>query len=253
MQAQEICLLASREAKGGTGMVILAGQYLNLALEDLMLHRDLKVNRFTQMVTIPPATYGPFVLETDYRRTYDMFYPVTTSGAGGSQSSEIIFLNMVTMEQIDAEFKSPSIADYPYEFATDLSTQAADAATVLATAAAGTPTTSPGLFYVYPQTNGQIVVTHRYFANRDPISGPETSTATPWFEYTDYLVKKTAARMMGVTGDDRQAQYLADCENMLRPHLIMQGDEQQTVKSIRLDPRHFRSARGTKPTKTMPF
>lgn len=253
MQAQAIVQLASYKAKGGRGMVQIAGQCLNLVLEDLKLNRELKVNRFTQMVTIPPATYGPFILESDYLRTYDMFYPVSTSGAGGAASSEIIFLNMVTMEQFDAEFKSPSISDYPYEFATDLSTQAAAAATATATALAGVPTTSPGLFFVYPQTNGQIVVTHRYFANQPDIPAPETSTVTPWFAYTEYLVQATAGRLMGVTGDDREQSYLKMAEEMLRPYLIMEGDEQQTVKQIRLDPRHFRSARGTKPTKVMPF
>lgn len=253
MLARDICLLASRKAKGGTGMVGIAGQCLNLVLEDLMLNRNLKSNRLTQLVTIQPATYGPFVLESDYRRTYDMFYPVSTTGVGGAASSEIIFLNPVTMEQFDAEFKSPSIADYPYEFATDLSTQARDAATAVATLAAGVTTTSPGFFYVYPQTNGTIVLTHRYFANQLAIPAPETSTTVPWFEYTEYLVQATAGHMMGVTGDDREVAYLAEAEKMLRPYLIMEGDEQQTVKQIRLDPRHFRAARGTKPTKVMPF
>lgn len=123
MQAQQICLLASREAKGGTGMVAIAGQYLNLELEDLKLNRDLKINRVTQLLTIPPGTYGPFALEADYLRTYDMFYPMPAS-LGATQSGMIIFLNPITMEQFDAEFKSPSVANYPYEFATDLSTQA---------------------------------------------------------------------------------------------------------------------------------
>jgi hypothetical protein len=49
--SRDICLLASREAKGGAGMVALAGQYLNLVLEDLKLNRDLKVNRVTQTLT----------------------------------------------------------------------------------------------------------------------------------------------------------------------------------------------------------
>jgi hypothetical protein len=254
MQAKAICLMVSQIAKGGTGMVDIAGQWLNLVLEDLKLNKNLKINRFTQMVTIPPATYGPFVLESDYLRTYDMFYPVSTSGAGGAASSEIIFLNMVTIEQFDAEFKSPSISDYPYEFATDLSTQAAATATTMATAAnGGVTTTSPGLFYVYPQTNGSIVVTHRYLANQPDITSPATSTAVPWFPYTEYLITAAAAGMMGTNGDDRYDSFKERADKMLRPYLIMEGDEQQTVKQIRLDPRHFRSARGTKPTKTMPF
>jgi len=34
MQAKQIVQLASWEAKGGTGMVNIAGQYLNVVLED---------------------------------------------------------------------------------------------------------------------------------------------------------------------------------------------------------------------------
>src|SRR5882724_7682071 len=220
MQASQICLLASQIAKGGTGMVNIAGQWLNLVLEDLKLNRDLKVNRVTQVGVVQPGTYGPFTLEADYLRTYDMWYPLPTSG-GGTASSMTQFLVPVTMEQFDAEFKSPSISNYPYEFATDLSTQAqADAAIIV-----GGP--SAGLFYIYPQTSGQIALTHRYMKNQPDITSPAQSTVTPWFSYTEYLITATAAGMMGVTGDDRADAFRAKAQEMLRPHLIMEGDEQE--------------------------
>src|SRR5574337_89892 len=198
MQASAICLMASRIAKGGAGMVSIAGQWLNLVLEDLKLNKNLKVNRVTQSITVQPAIYGPFALEADYLRTYDLFYPLPVAG-GGTASSMTQFLTPVTMAQFDAEFKSPSISNYPYEFATDLSTQA------------------------------------------------------PWFEYTEYLITATAANMMGVTGDDRFAQYRQMAQDMLRPHLIMEGDEQEAVHSVDLDPRRFKFKRGLKPTKASPL
>lgn len=240
MQAQAICLLASREAKGGTGMVAIAGQYLNLVLEELKLIRNLQVNRVTQSLTVQPGIYGPFNLESDFLRTYDMFYPLPTSG-GGTASSMTQFLVPITMEQFDAEFKSPSISNYPYEYATDLSTQAK------------TASASAGQFVIYPQTSGQIVLTHRYMKNQPDLINPSTSAETPWFAFTDYLIKATAGRMMGLTGDDRQSQYLAEAENMLRPYLIQEGDEQQAVHNIRLDPRHFKVKTGLKPTKASPL
>jgi hypothetical protein len=246
MQAKDICLLASREAKGGTGMVNIAGQYLNLILEELKLIRNLKINRVTQVGIVQPGTYGPFTLEADYLRTYDMWYPLPTSG-GGTASSMTQFLVPVTMEQFDAEFKSPSISNYPYEFATDLSTQAqADAAVI-----AGGP--SKGLFYIYPQTSGQLTLTHRYMKDQPDILSPSLSTDTPWFPYANYLIKAVAGRMMGVTGDDRQDAYHAAAEEMLRPYLIQEGDEQQTVQSIRLDPRKFKFHQNLKPTKAAPY
>src|SRR5579859_4176750 len=198
MNAADICLLASRIAKGGTGMVGIAGQFLNLVLEDLKLNRDLKVNRVTQTLVVQPGTYGPFNLESDYLRTYDLWYPLPTSG-GGTSSSMTQFLTPITMEQWDAEFKSTSISNYPYEFATDLSTQAQ------------TSSGSAGVIWIYPMTSGQINLTHRYMKNQPDIPNPSTSTTVPWFPYTQYLINATAAYMMGVTGDDRKPQYVTEC------------------------------------------
>jgi len=249
MQASAICLLASRIAKGGTGMVQIAGQFLNLVLEDLKLNKDLKVNRVTQSVTVSAGIYGPFALEADYLRTYDLWYPLPTSG-GGTSSSLTQFLVPITMEQFDAEFKSPSISNYPYEFATDTSTDAQ----VWSGGSPGVGTlTSAGQFFIYPQTSGSITLTHRYMRNQPDIVNPSGSAQTPWFPFTQYLIHATAAHMMGVTGDDREAQFLRECDEMLRPHLIMEGDEQQAVKNIRLDPRHWKFNRGLKPTKAQPY
>lgn len=412
MQAQEICLLASRIAKGGTGMVAIAGQMLNVVLDDLKLNRNLQMNRVTTSVVVTTGTNGPFTLPSDYLRTYDMFYPL--QGPNGMTQ----FLNHITMEQYDAEFKPTQDADYPYEFATDLSTQAQQATAIIAnpgvisfnildrgiygslpsllipppsgggsTAVAqarlgvigtqgnfaggtgyspgdiltvvggtydrpaqlrvlttnfatrfevidpgsyvvppgtvsssagiyifgftapqiamsggtgsgcnpllvfglvdpsvvdpggpyletpsvnvfgglfavagamtanvgGATTAGAGQFYIYPQTNGSITLTHRYMRNQPDIVSPQTSTETPWFPYTQYLIRQTAALMMGVTGDDREMAYLAENEKMLAPYLIMEGDESDTVQSIKLDPRRFRSNRTVRPTKTQPY
>ena len=249
MQASAICLMASRIAKGGAGMVSIAGQWLNLVLEDLKLNKNLKVNRVTQSITVQPGVYGPFALEADYLRTYDLFYPLPVAG-GGTASSMTQFLTPVTMAQFDAEFKSPSISNYPYEFATDLSTQAQ----VWSGGSQGSGTlTSAGQLFVYPQSSGTIVMTHRYMKDQPDMATPETSTQAPWFEYTEYLITATAANMMGVTGDDRFAQYRQMAQDMLRPHLIMEGDEQEAVHSVDLDPRRFKFKRGLKPTKASPL
>lgn len=378
-------------------MVALAGEKLNLVLQDLKLNRDLKVNRVTTTLQLQGGTNGPFNLPMDYLRTYDMFFPL--QGPNGMTQ----FLHPITMEQYDQEFKAAQTANYPYEFATDLSTQAqaasgtpsntgtvdsvtvgnpgtgyvnppgafftggggtgatcvphlsylaaaipaggagytaGDILTVVggaglrparfsATVAAGVVvgvvpidggdyTTYPGIaaattggtgagctltlangiissilvtnpgsgytsapavtilpqngfptatavlgttgaqngkgqLYIYPQSTGLIAVTHRYMRDQPDIANPSTSTETPWFPYDAYLIKATAEMMMGITGDDRQPQYSTRCEEMLRPHLIMEGDEQQTVHAVRLDPRHFRTNRGLRPTKQNPW
>ena len=40
---------------------------------------------------------------------------------------------------------------------------------------------------------------------------------------------------------------------MLRAHLIIDGDEEQVVKNVRLDPQRFRIHRSLRPTKGQPF
>lgn len=230
-------------------MVAMAGQYLNIVLEDLKLNKNLKINRVTQTITVTGGTNGPFALEADYLRTYDLFYPLPTSGGGTSQGLTQ-FLAPITMEQYDAEFKDPSMANYPYEFATDLSTDAQ----VWSGGNPGDGTkTSAGNLYIYPQSSGQIALTHRYMKDQPDLVSPETSTLTPWFPYTLYLIKETAACLMGVTGDDREMQFHQLAAEMLRPHLIMSGDEQSAVHQVKLDPRHFRFPKGLKPTKAAPF
>lgn len=380
-------------------MLSLAGEGLNAVLEDLKLVRNLKMNRVTQSVTVQPGTYGPFNLESDYLRTYDMFYPLTTPG-GTTQ-----FLSQVTMEQFDAEPKESAASNFPYEFATDLSTQAQGAsgnlgvtngvlglsivtpgvdyhsmptitftpsgatatpimgimlfgsaagagyavgdviygtagtyttpmqlvvsaiggggavstvevvsrgaytglpgaasattttgsgvgytfspisyvlvgATITnaasgvygttppaATLTGGTPTaqatvsvvfgstgpTGTGQFYVYPMSATPLVITHRYMRNQPDIVVPETSGAVPWFPHSQYLIDRTAWFMMGISGDDRRDSFFKSTEEILRPYLIMQGDEQQTVQAVRLDPRRFRRSGAVRPTKLDPY
>lgn len=228
LQAQQIIQLACSIAKC-PGFTSQGGNFLNLALEDLWLHRDLKINRKTIQIPVQANSNGPFPLASDYQRTYDLFF---------EQNNLPYFLHPISTEQYDQEFKDPSIANYPYEFMTLLY----DAQTAITNQSAGQ-------LFIYPQSSGLISLTHRYMQERPAIPAPETSTVIPWFEDQDYLVKATAARLMDITDDTRKDKFLLDCENMLRTHLIMEGDEQAVVKSVRLDPRRFHTNRTLKPTK----
>jgi hypothetical protein len=211
------------------GFTSQGGLYLNLVLKDLWLHRDLKVNRKTQSINVQANSNGPFSLETDYLRTYDLFY---------LQNNLPYFLQPATMEMYDMQFKDPSISNYPYMYMTDLS-----AAALVASGA-------NGQLYVYPQSSALLSLTHRYMQSRDDITTPETSSVVPWFTDQDYLIKATAYRLMEITDDERRDKFITDCEAMLRIHLIMAADdEQQIVKSVRLDPWRFNSNRSVRPTK----
>ncbi len=224
LTAQQIVKHALQIAKC-PGYLEQGGQALNLVLDDLVLHRDLKINRVTAMIQVMANTNGPFLLEDDYLRTYDLFF---------SQNNLPYFLHPISTEQYDQEFKDPSIANYPYEFATDLSPQANG---------------DPGLLYIYPQSSGVIELTHRYMSRRPYILNPQSSIDIPWFPDTDYLIHATSYRLMRITDDTRHDSFVAQAEKMLRIHLIMEGDEQQVVKTVRLDPRRFHTNRTLKPTK----
>jgi hypothetical protein len=237
LTAQQICVRAASIAKG-PGFLQQAGQSLNMILEDLVLNRNLKMNRVTIPVTLPANSFGPFNLPSDYLRTYDFFYPMPASGQPAGAPGVTIFLNLITQEQMDMEFKDISTANYPYEFATDLSAQA---------------TGGIGTYSVYPASSGILTLTHRYMIQRAPIATPETSSTVPWFNFDRYLIAAVAADVMQDTGDDRRTEYLAEAERLLAPYLIMEGDEQSAVHEIKLDPRHFRASRALRLTKSSPI
>ncbi|RQX81799.1 hypothetical protein DF034_17440 [Burkholderia anthina] len=228
LQASQIVARACAVAKC-PGFTQQGGIYLNMVLEDLWLHRDLKINRVTESLVVQANNYGPFALPLNYLRPYDLFF---------QQNNLPYFLHPISTEEWDQEFKDPSIANYPYEFMTILYDET--------TAQANN---SAGQLFIYPQSSGQITLTHRYMVKQPDIATPETSTVIPWFPDQQYLIKATAVELMGETDDTRQESWRAQCEAMLRTHIIMEGDEQQVVKSVRLDPRRFHTNRTLKPTK----
>lgn len=211
------------------GYTAQGGRALNYVLADLSMHRNLKVNLVTATLTVSANNVGPYSLESDYLRTFELTYT-----AGGVP----YFLNPCTIKEFDADNIPAAGTSYPDEYATDLSPVA---------------TGGVGQIYIYPPSNQTIAMTHRYFLKRADIATPETSSAIPWFEDQDYLLTATAMRMMRITDDARLDRFEADAEAMLRKHLMTEGDEQQVVKSVQLDPRRFRSGAGVKATKGSPF
>lgn len=211
------------------GYTAQAGRNLNLVLSDLVQHRNLKVNLITSSIVVQPYSNGPYNLEADYLRTYDLFYYV---------DGEPHFLNASSLRELDSESKTSGLSSYPYEWASDLS----------AVASGGV-----GKLYIYPQSSTQTTLTHRYYLDQPDITSPETSSTVPWFTDQDYLITATAMRLMRITDDDRYPLFVQDCTRMLNIHLMMEGDEQQVVKEVQLDPRRFRIRGGGRPTKLDPF
>src|SRR6202158_3003871 len=220
LQASQIVNLACTIAKC-PGFLQQGGQFLNMTLEDLWLHRDLKINRKTESIAVQANNFGPFTLPLNYLRAYDLFF---------QQNTLPYFLNPISTEEYDQEFKDPSIANYPYEFMTILYDEVQARQQI---------PPSAGQLFIYPQSSGFISLTHRSMVKQPDIASPESSATIPWFPDQDYLISATAKRLMQITDDTREAEYGARCDAMLRIQIIMEGDEQQVVKSIKLDPRRF--------------
>lgn len=211
------------------GFTQQGGQMLNLVLNDLCQHRFLKMLRKQTTISITAGVNGPFALPTDYYRVYDFFYTVNNFPYK---------LNPMSQEQYDVLFKDPSIASYPSWYTTDLT---------------GQQTQSAPSVYVYPQTTTTISATMRYMVNMPDITTPESSSTVPWFPDQDYLMHATAMRLMKITDDPRYPTFVQAGDDMLRQHLIIEGDEEQVVKAIRLNPQQFRLNRALRPTKVQPF
>jgi hypothetical protein len=228
LTASQIVAKACKIAKC-PGYIVDGGQELNLTLADLVMHRNLKVNLVKASIAVAAFSNGPFNLEATYLRTYDLSYTV-----GG----ETYFLEPCSLREYDQEYKTTTYSNYPYEWATDLSPVASGGV---------------GLMYIYPQSNAPLILQHRYYINQPSITSPESSSTVPWFEDTDYLVMATAARLMRITDDDRRIAFVQECEAMLKRHLMTEGDEQQVVKSVILDPRRFKIKSNLRPTKENPW
>lgn len=224
LDCQTICADARQIAKC-PGYTAQSGRQLNLVLQDLSLHRDLSQSLLLELINVSANNNGPFTTVADYQRTFDLWFQI---------QGQTFFLDPVDLAKFDSEFKQPQLANYPYEFAVDSSPVSQQL---------------PQLIYIYPQCNQAIVLNHRYYTLHDDIATPETSSAIPWFTDTDYLVHVTATRLMKFTDDERHDSYVRQGEEMLRKHLIMEGDRNNIPARIKLDPAMFRRTRSLRPTK----
>src|SRR5882724_9178713 len=190
LTAAKICSLAQQEAKC-PGFTSQAGQFLNATLQDLCQNYDLDAALGSNPFSFNSATgngSGPYTLPADYLRTQvkdgkdEIFY--TINGVPYP-------LIQVTKAEYDWLVQTLGFFSYPYNYATDLSQ-------------------SPAQLFVWPPASGSYVVTHRYYRLMPDIPTPESSAVVPWFLNTQILIRSLAGRLMGITGDSRQAEYLGD-------------------------------------------
>jgi hypothetical protein len=214
------------------GMLPQAGRFLQSTLNDLALHRNLKILLSSTPIALQPGTFGPYNLPANYRRYYSFSYQLL---------GYPYKLDEISLEDFDLLSQSALLGGEPDTFATDLSGQAL------------VPPTAP-LLYVYPQPSGVVNTTFRYFQKVAEMAPPlETNATLPWFEDQEYLRVDVARQVMQVTDDERYQTFVSEAERLLEKHLLTQGDEQRLTHSIRLDPTKFRFGGRLKLTKQSPF
>jgi hypothetical protein len=222
MTAAQLVTLATQEARV-PGMTVQAGQILNRILTELTQDYDLPIALHTSTISLipgaPNAGTGPYSLPTDYMRlaSNEAFYHI-------NQTPYV--MRQITLAEFDALINATGIANYPYNYATDVST-------------------TPASLYVYPPPNASIDLTIRYYGTLPEIANPETSPTVPWFPCQSYLSTRLRGELMAIARNPSYVTFLTDtpagAPGILRRWLQLQGDREATAQQIILDRRWFGS------------
>lgn len=221
MQAQRIVAQALAIAKA-PAYLTLAGEQLNLILQDLAQTYNLEVlkvtDTFNMSTAAPPAANA---LTANWLRSKkdDVFF--TIQGVN-------YFPVQLDQSNYDRMVQQAGMQGYPTLFYVDTAT-------------------SPSSMYFWPPPSGAYPVTARYYKQPDDITTPESSTDIPWFPNSDYLVTRLAGQMMQITDDDRAEAFLSGDEQMhphgagsiLRRYLMLQSDESSFAKRVTLSRQRF--------------
>ncbi len=221
MDAQTICSLARQIAKC-PDFRTQSGQLLNSVLGDLCQTYDFDVIRTTDTsVTLGTNLgSGPYPLSDDFLRARinEVFYTI--------QGVKYVMVSL-EMWQYDALVQQAGINNFPQSYTIDVSL--VDNATPV--------------LYVWPPASGSYPLTIRYQPQMPDITLPESSSATPWFPNTNYLITRLAGELMKITNDDRQNAYLGDgaqgAEGILQKYLKLKDDPEGHTKTVQLDRRYF--------------
>jgi len=241
LNAAQIIDIATQQAKC-PGFTAQALALLNTILQELAQDYDFNVIRksayFNFDTTASGNGYavgsGPNPMPSDFLRLHrkGCFYYI----------SQVPYpLIGVEQEQFDTFVQQPGLQSYPYLAYVDVT---------------GVSGEEPGL-YVWPPASGAYPVTIRYNPQMPDIT---EQTEVPWFPNTNYLIRRLAGELMGLTNDDRMPAFLGDNEDtapmgagvLLRKYLQMKDDPETAVKTVTLDRRHFGQAWNNLPsTKTI--
>ncbi len=213
LTAQQICTYACQIAKC-PGYTTQAGDFLNLVLESLAIKQNLDSIRRTATLSVNSGVPN-YNLPLNFLRARQVFYNV--NGA-------IYQPTEISLAQYNGLFQGNIATDYPYNFAVDMAPSSSGSAPII---------------YFYPNPLTGLTVTVQYQDDTVTITNPSTSSVIPWFIDHDYLVNAVAQRLMKITDDVRHDAMKFESDDKLREFLRLNNGN--TLKTVSLDPRVFRS------------
>ena len=237
---EQLINLACIEAKG-PAYNVLAGQYLNLILQELAQDYQIVGNEgwLTGQFTVTGPTpdvhsanvvkgSGPYALPSDFLRMDrgDFFWQL-----GGIN----YFPTPLDKPEFDNLVQQPGFASYPTAFCVDTST-------------------TPYGLYIWPASSGAYQYFGRYRKSSTDYTNPETSSTVPWFPNQMYLKTRLAAEVMALTGDTRRDAFLKDATYILNQYMKLEGNNSDRAARVTLDRRHFGPRWSTLPSaKAVPW
>lgn len=219
LTAQQIVTLACDIAKT-PGMLTKAGQMMNARLVQIALEQDLDVIRRTAYLSAQVGQ-NSYNLPANYLRAREVFYNI--DGA-------VFYLDPTDLRGYDKLFNGPGVQQYPYLYATDIST-------------------TPPTLFLYPAPAVTFTFTVRYMDNLVEITSPETSSVVPWFQDQLLLINMVAEDMMNISDDARVNDMYRKNDERFTRYLRMANDQESICQKVTRDPRTFRTAITLKPTK----
>jgi len=217
--AQVLINLACTAAKT-PGMVVQAGQFMNIILEELSLIKDLEINRgLWSLNTGAPSGYTPtsgvayYNLAPDHLRVLEdeCFYLVSGVPYTLIQKQLSDFDKLITTTGFNAQMIFFAVDD----------------------------SQSPAQILFWPPPNASYTVYIRYEKLTADMANPETSASVPKFPLQQYLIWEVAARMMDLSDDDRVDNFHKRAADLIRKWEIMQRDMESTVLRVNLDRNRF--------------
>lgn len=215
--AQQIVTLATQIARV-PAMTSQAGQFLNVILDELCQTYNLDSARTSYTFNFSTSSgSGPYSMPADYLRMASDGIWYTINGVKYPMIS-------VDLSEFDMMVQTAGNQSYPVYYATDTAT-------------------SPVSVYFWAPPSGAYPVTMRYFRQMPSITTPESSSTTPWFPNTNYLVTRLAGELMKVSGDKRASEFLGDsaagAQGILDRFLKLEDDDLNRAKRVQLDRRYF--------------